>query len=384
VDRKMKVAVLGAGRVGRTIARDLARDQEFEVTVMDRAPIALEAVKGTPGISAVRVDLSDPGAIRKAMKDQDLGVGAVPGHMGYRTLQAILEAGRPTVDIGFFPEDPFLLDGLAKAQGLVAVVDAGIAPGCSNLILGRLEEEMDSTSRFECLVGGLPAVRHWPFEYKAPFSPADVLEEYTRPARLRRNGKTVTLPALSELETVDFEEAGALEAFNTDGLRTLLRTSETPEMIEKTLRYPGHAEWMKGLRHAGFFDKAPLQIREFSLSPMEVTARLLERMWTFEEGEEDLTVMRIKVDGVMGGKKEQHTFFLLDRYDREAGTSSMARTTGFTCTAMVRLVARKLYTEPGITPLELVGRDAPSFDFVMKELDARGVVFRHQVEEIEG
>lgn len=380
----MKVAVLGAGRVGRTIARDLARDQEFEVTVMDRAPIALEAVKGTPGISTLRVDLSDPGAIRKAMKDQELGVGAVPGHMGYRTLQAVLEAGRSAVDIAFFPEDPFLLDGLAKAQGLVAVVDAGIAPGCSNLILGRMEEEMDSTSRFECLVGGLPVVRHWPFEYKAPFSPADVLEEYTRPARIRRNGKTVTLPALSELEVVDFEEAGALEAFNTDGLRTLLRTCETPEMIEKTLRYPGHAEWMKGLRHAGFFDKAPLQIGEFSLSPREVTARLLEKMWTFEEGEEDLTVMRIKVDGVMGGRKEQRTFFLLDRFDSATGTASMARTTGFTCTAMVRLVARKLYTEPGITPLEMVGRDPASFDFVMKELEARGIVFRQETEELQG
>jgi lysine 6-dehydrogenase len=377
----MKVAVLGAGRVGRTIARDLARDQEFEVTVMDRAPVALDAVKGIPGISTVRVDLSDPGAIRKAMKDQELGVGAVPGHMGYRTLQAILEAGRPAVDIAFFPEDPFLLDGLAKAQGLVAVVDAGIAPGCSNLILGRFEEEMDSTSRFECLVGGLPAVRDWPFEYKAPFSPADVLEEYTRPARLRRNGKTVTLPALSELETVDFDEPGALEAFNTDGLRTLLRTCETPEMTEKTLRYPGHSEWMRGLRHAGFFDKTPMQIGENSLAPREVTARLLEKIWTFEEGEEDLTVMRVKVDGVKGGKKEHHTFFLLDRYDREAGTSSMARTTGFTCTAMVRLVARKLYTEPGITPLEFVGRDAPGYHFVMKELEARGVVFRHQAEE---
>jgi lysine 6-dehydrogenase len=380
----MKVAVLGAGRVGRTIARDLARDSEFEVTVMDRAPIAPEAFKGAPGISTLRVDLSDPGTIRDAMKDQELGVGAVPGHMGYRTLQAILEAGRPAVDVAFFPEDPFVLDGLAKAQGLVAVMDAGIAPGCSNLILGRMEEEMDTTSRFECLAGGLPVVRHSPFEYKAPFSPRDVLEEYTRPARLRRKGKTVTLPALSEVETVDLGEAGALEAFNTDGLRTLLQTCETPEMVEKTVRYPGHAEWMKGLRHVGFFEKTPMQIGESSVSPVEVTARLLERVWTFQEGEEDLTVMRVKLDGVQGGKKQRRTFFLLDRFDTATGTSSMARTTGFTCTAMVRLVARKLYTEPGITPLELVGRDPACFDFVMKELEDRGVVFRREVEDLQG
>lgn len=380
----MKIAVLGAGRVGRAIARDLARDEEFQVTVMDRDPEALGALQGTPGLATFQVDLSDLDAVRKAMKDHEMGVGAVPGSMGYRTLQAILEAGRPAVDIAFFPEDPFLLDGLAKAQGLVAVVDAGIAPGCSNLILGRMEEELDSTSRFECLVGGLPVVRHWPFQYKAPFSPADVLEEYTRPARLRRNGKTVTLPALTEVEAVDFDEVGALEAFNTDGLRTLLRTCETPDMVEKTLRYPGHAEWMRGLRKAGFFDKTPMDIGGANVSPLDVTARLLERDWTFREGEEDLTVMRVRVDGVVGGKKVRHTFFLLDRSDPGTGTSSMARTTGYTCTAMVRLVARKLYTEPGITPPELVGRDAAAFDFVMKELEARGVTFRRHVEEPQG
>jgi lysine 6-dehydrogenase len=245
---------------------------------------------------------------------------------------------------------------------------------------------MDSTSRFECLVGGLPAVRHWPFEYKAPFSPADVLEEYTRPARLRKNGKTVTLPALSELETVDFEEAGS-----TGGLQHRwaqdppqdLRDSGDDREDSPLPRARGVDEEVSGTRASS--TRAPMQIRECSLSPREVTARLLEKMWTFEEGEEDLTVMRIKVDGVMGGKKERHTFFLLDRYDRETGNSSMARTTGFTCTAMVRLVARKLYARsPESRPWSWWVATPRSFDFVMKELDARGVVFRHQVEEIEG
>jgi len=330
----------------------------------------------------VEADLSDPKTIRNVMKDQDLGIGAVPGFMGFRTLQSILEAGRPAVDIAFFPEDPFLLDGLARTQGLVAIVDAGIAPGCSNLILGRLEEEMDETTRFECVVGGLPVVRHWPFQYKAPFSPVDVLEEYTRPARLRRSGKTVTVPALSELEILDFPEVGALEAFNTDGLRTLLRTSKTPEMVEKTMRYPGHADWMLGLRDSGFFDTTPLELDGARVSPMAVTAHLLQKAWAFGKGEEDLTVMRIKVEGRRGGAFERHTYDLLDRYDTDSGTSSMARTTGYTCTAMVRMLAQGLYTQPGITPPEFVGRDQGCFEFVLKELDDRGVRFRHRIEEV--
>jgi saccharopine dehydrogenase-like NADP-dependent oxidoreductase len=183
---------------------------------------------------------------------------------------------------------------------------------------------------------------------------------------------------------LDFPEVGALEAFNTDGLRTLLRTCETPEMVEKTMRYPGHAEWMLGLRESGFFDTEPIQLGELAVSPMALTGRLLERAWAFDEGEEDLTVMRIQVDGRVGETVERHTYEMLDRYDRDTGISSMARTTGYTCTAMVRMLARNLYSEPGITPPEVVGRDPACFEFVMKELDARGVRFEHQIEEING
>jgi saccharopine dehydrogenase-like NADP-dependent oxidoreductase len=378
----MKVAVLGAGRVGRAMAMDLAKDPEFQVTVADKAPEALQALEGVEGLTTVQADLSEQKAIRHILADQDLGIGAVPGFMGYQVLQAILEAGRPAVDIAFFPEDPFLLDGLAKTQGLVAVVDAGIAPGCSNLILGRMEEMMDETHRFRCVVGGLPVIRQWPFQYKAPFSPVDVLEEYTRPARIRRGGRTAIVPALSGLENLEFPEVGALEAFYTDGLRSLLRTCETPEMVEKTMRYPGHAEWMKGLRKSGFFDTEPVELDGVQVSPMSMTGLLLEKAWSFEEGEEDLTIMQVEVTGRIGETVERHTFDLFDRFDTETGTSSMARTTGYTCTAAVRLLARGLYSEPGITPLELVGRDPACFDFIMTELGVRGVEFRRTVEEV--
>jgi saccharopine dehydrogenase-like NADP-dependent oxidoreductase len=383
-ENPMKVAVLGAGRVGRAMAIDLAKDPEIEVTVVDHSQEALDALSLKPGLGVRQADLSNPAVVREVLKSEDMAVGAVPGFMGFKTLQAILEAGKPVVDIAFFGEDPFLLDGLAKTQGLVAIVDAGVAPGCSNMILGRLEEEMDETHRFECVVGGLPVARPWPFQYKAPFSPVDVLEEYTRPARLRRAGTTVTLPALSEVEVEEFPGVGALEAFNTDGLRTLLKTCGTPDMVEKTMRYPGHADWMRGLRTAGFFDTMPMTLGDVTVSPMDVTARLLEAAWAFEEKEEDITVMRVRVDGTEGGIPRRHVFSLLDRYDTETDTSSMARTTGYTCTAMVRMVAQGLYTEPGITPPEFIGRDPACFDFVMNELDERGVHFHHEIEELAG
>ncbi|MFI5142562.1 MAG: saccharopine dehydrogenase C-terminal domain-containing protein [Thermoanaerobaculales bacterium] len=372
----MKVAVLGAGLVGNAIARDLARAGEFAVSVFDVAEAALARLAGLPGITTARVDLADPDAVAKAVSGQDLAVGAVPGHMGLATLRAVIDAGRDVVDISFFPEDPFLLDELAKAKGVCAVVDCGVAPGCSNLFLGRMEREFGTLERFLCLVGGLPTARSWPWEYKAPFSPADVLEEYTRPARYIAHGQLVTRPALSEPELVEFPGVGTLEAFNTDGLRTLLTTVKVPFMVEKTMRYPGHIEKIRVLRESGFFGQAHVDVNGVNVRPIDLTSRLLFALWKLGEGEEDLTVMRVEAEGVRQGRRVRRQLDLLDRYDRASATTAMARTTGYTCTAGVRALARGLYTRKGISPPEFLGREPGCYEFVIDELAARGVVFR--------
>jgi saccharopine dehydrogenase-like NADP-dependent oxidoreductase len=295
--------------------------------------------------------------------------------MGFATLKAVLEADKDVVDISFFDEDPFLLDDLARERGRIAIVDCGVAPGCSNLVLGRMAAALDRVDSFVCLVGGLPVERTWPFELKAVFSPIDVLEEYTRPARFKRFGRMVTLPALSEVEPVDIPGIGTLEAFNTDGLRTLLRM-DVPSMVEKTMRYPGHADKMRMLRETGFFRTEPLEVGGALVRPLDLTARLLFSSWHLGPGEEDVTAMRIVVEGEKDGRPVRRTWDLLDRYDRETGTTSMARTTGYTCTAAVRLVAAGLFDRKGISPPEFVGQDAAAYDFMMRELATRGVVFR--------
>lgn len=375
----MRATVLGAGRVGAAIAKDLARDGEFEVTVADLSQSALEAFDTVVGVKAVQADLSKGEAVAAAVAGADIVVGAVPGHMGFATAQAVLEAGKPLVDISFFEQDPFDLEGIARTNNLVAVFDCGIAPGCGNIILGYLQSILDEVESFECLVGGLPLARTWPFEYKAPFSPSDVIEEYTRPARFVDHGKIVTRPALSEPELVDFPAIGTLEAFNTDGLRTLLATSKIPFMKERTLRYPGHIEKMRVLREMGLFAKQPVQLRGQSVVPLEMTSKLLFPMWQLMDGEEDLTIMKVAVEGTRGQAKARYEYDLLDRYDAETKTLSMARTTGYTCTAAVRLVARGIYKTPGVSPPEFLGRAPGCYLFVMQELAKRGVVFRETV-----
>ncbi len=376
----MKIVVLGGGRVGSAMARDLACDPRFDVTVVDASAEALRRLEGW-GLKTERADLADPAAVGRAVRGHDLVVGAVPGFLGFATLKAVLEADKDVVDISFFDEDPFLLDDLARERGRIAIVDCGVAPGCSNLVLGRMAAELDRIESFVCFVGGLPAERTWPFEFKAVFSPIDVLEEYTRPARFKRHGQMVTLPALTEVEPVDVPGVGTLEAFNTDGLRTLLRL-DVPSMVEKTMRYPGHADRMRMLRETGFFGTEPLEAGGVRVRPLDLTARLLFSSWQLGPGEEDFTAMRIVIEGEKDGRRRRHTWDLLDRYDRETGTTSMARTTGYTCTAAVRLVAAGLYDRKGISPPEFVGRDAAAYEFMLRELAARGVELRETVTEV--
>ena len=183
------------------------------------------------------------------------------------------------------------------------------------------------------------------------------------------------MPALSEPELLDFPGVGTLEAFNTDGLRTLLHTVAAPFKKEKTLRYPGHIEKMRMLREAGFFGTTPLKVGEAMVAPMDLTTRLLFPLWKFEEGEEDFTIMRVIVEGMKDGRSERHVVDLLDRYDRATGTTSMARTTGFTCTAAVRMVAAGLYRRKGISPPEFVGREPGCWPFIRADLARHGVVY---------
>ncbi len=191
------------------------------------------------------------------------------------------------------------------------------------------------------------------------------------------------MPALSEVELVHFPGLGTLEAFATDGLRSLLTTAETPDMVEKTLRYPGHAEIMRLLRETGFFSKEPVQAASGQVRPFDVTSALLFDQWQFEEGEPDLTIMRIEVEGTKGGKRVRHVYNLLDYYDPDSETSSMARTTGYSCTAMVNEVASGRWTEPGVAPPEIVGRREECFEGVLRHLDERGINIFHHMEELD-
>jgi saccharopine dehydrogenase-like NADP-dependent oxidoreductase len=376
---KVKITVLGAGLVGFPIALDLSKDQNFDVTLCDIRKERLDQISEKFGLTTINADLSDAGAVKRIIRNAEMVVSAVPGYLGFQTLKLIIEESKNVVDIAFFPEDLFDLKELAEKQGVIAVSDIGVAPGMSNILTAYGSMRLDKTEKVRIYVGGLPKVRQLPFEYRAVFSPIDVIEEYTRPARFIRDGKLIEMPALSEPELLDFSGFGTLEAFNSDGLRSLIRTIDCPDMIEKTLRYPGHIGKIKLLQDCGFFSTETTNVRGQLIRPIDLTTQLLFPMWDLKD-EEDLTVMMVMVEGIKDGRKMRFTWNLSDHYDPASGIHSMARTTGYTATAAVRLINGRLYSQKGISPPEYIGFKADCVDFMLKDLEKHGVIYQEKIE----
>ncbi len=371
----MKIIILGAGMVGGPIAIDLAKDKKFDVTAVDIRESNLSRLNGY-SINKINADLSRTDIIKKIIEGQNLVVNAVPGFIGFETLRTAIDSEKDVVDITFYAEDPFLLDQLAKEKNVTAIVDCGVAPGLSNLIVGNLNYHLDETESIIIYVGGLPQKKEGLFEYKVVFSINDLLEEYIRPARYIENEKQVIKPALSECELIEFSDVGILEAFNSDGLRTIARTINAPNMKEKTLRYPGHAEKIAILREAGFFSKEEIEINGVKIRPFDLSAKILSEVFKFQQGDRDLTVLRVIMQGKKNGKKVKHTFEMLDRYDENTEMHSMARTTGYMATMCVRLLADGLYREKGITPPEFIGKDEECYEFIINGLRQRNIIVK--------
>ena len=366
--------VLGAGMVGSVIAEDLAAS-DFRVTIadIDHSSLARVSERSNQTISIAQIDCSDSAEIATLIRDADIVLGALPSWLGLNALETVIKSGKSYCDISFMEEDPRNLHELAVEHQVTCVVDFGVAPGMSHLLCAVAHEMLDVCTRLDIVVGGLPVERIWPWEYKAPFSPRDVIEEYIRPARLVEHGKIVTREALSECVLIDLPGVGTLEAFNSDGLRTLCDTIEVPYMKERTLRYPGHAKQMKMLKDGGFFKTQEIDVAGQKVRPIDMTANILIDSWKYEEDEADLTVMRVQGEGTIEGIEMLVQWDLLDYYDHDKKQSSMARTTGFPAASIGRMIADGTINTPGVHPPETFGGNEMVVQRLLAELEERGV-----------
>ena len=352
--------------MGSAIARDL-KQSGFVVTVADREE-SLKEKLALFDIEYLSLDFSNLNAVSQAVQDFDLVIGAVPGFMGFSILKTVLQAGKNIADISFMPEDSREMDELAKSNAVTAVTDAGVAPGLSNLIFGKELAEFDQLETAKCYVGGLPQNPQPPWWYKSVFSPIDVIEEYTRPARLVENGTEITKPAMSEIEQIEIDRVGTLDAFNSDGLRSLLNLP-IPNMIEKTLRYSGHIQKIIEMRDDGLFNP----------DVIEETAQSLINEWVPEKTDYDQTIVRLEFKGMKNGNEVSKKYDLLDYYDEENNITSMARTTGYTCSAVAHAILSGDFSKKGVFTMESFADDKNLVQQILNYLSVRNINFSTEI-----
>jgi lysine 6-dehydrogenase len=373
----MRVMVLGSGNIGSTAAWDMAKSmRSSDIVIADqdarRAKNVADRI-GESNVSWVPLDAANHDQLLRSLKDCDLAMGFLPGNLGYSLMKACIEARKDLVDVSFMAENPFRLHQSVASAGVTIVPDCGLAPGISNFFVGHAFQNLDKTEAVHVMVGGLPEKPIPPLGYVVTWSPESLIDEYTRKATIVRQGRRVQVDALSGIENIEFPEVGKLEAFFTDGLRTLLHTMKGVEdMWEKTLRYPGHAEKIKLLEAMGLFKEEKIKVEGLEVSPRKLMAKLLGQ--TLQKPEiRDFVVLKVEVYGVKNGEKTGYIYHMLDNCDRKHGITAMARTTAYPMSIVAQLILGGIIKQKGVVPPETLGMEDRVFRMFRDGLEKRGI-----------
>jgi saccharopine dehydrogenase-like NADP-dependent oxidoreductase len=373
----MRVLVLGSGNIGSTAAEDVANSMSSsEIVIADQDARKANNVADRidkSNVSWTHLDAADRGKLLSTLKDCDLALGFLPGRLGYRLMEACIEARKNLVDVSYMAENPLRLHQAAESAGITIVPDCGLAPGISNLIVGHAFQKLDKTRAVHIMVGGLPEKPIPPLGYTVTWSPESLIDEYTRKAIIVKQGRRVQVEALSGVENILFPEVGKLEAFFTDGLRTLLQTMDgVLDMWEKTLRYPGHAEEIRLLEAMGLFKDEKIKVEGVKVSPRKLMVKLLEQ--TLQKPEvKDFVALRVEVCGIKKDEKTGYTYHMLDKCDEKRGITAMARTTAYPTSIVAQLILNGAIKEKGVVPPESLGMEDRVFRKFWDGLEKRGI-----------
>jgi saccharopine dehydrogenase-like NADP-dependent oxidoreductase len=373
----MRVLVVGCGRMGSAAAEDLSNSLgRAEIVVADRNLAAAKDVVrriGKGNLSCLQLDAAKKEMLVDALKNFDLVLGFLPPKLGFHLMETCIQARKSLVDVSYMPENPLTLHEKALEANVTIVPSCGLAPGISNFLVGHAVADLDKAEKVHILVGGLPEKPVPPLGYVITWSPESLIEEYTSKARIFQDGRITEVEALTGLETVEFPKIGMLEAFYTDGLRTLLYTIRgVKEMWEKTLRYPGHAEKIRLLKDLGFFSTEEITVNGVKLQPRQFTARLLEKQLSRPDVR-DVVALKVEVSGYKKGRKMGYIYTLVDFYNEKSGVTAMARTTAYTASIVAKLILEGKIGLRGVVPPERLGMDNEVYRHVMFELSKREI-----------
>ncbi len=379
----MRVLVLGAGKQGSVLVRDLIESYEVSEVVLGDTNIqrvkqctdklASEKVRGE------KIDVKENAKLMRLMRtDFDVVANALPWTYSLIVAKASIEAGLNYVDLGPSPE-VFQLDKEAKATGVTVIPSCGLDPGIDSILEGYAAGKLEKVDKIRMWCGGIPqkntqAYKN-PLRYKISWWWEGVISTYLGTTKILHNGKLVEIEKLTDPEIVRFPEpVGECEAFYTGAPLSLiahLNLRSVKEAWFKTVRWPGHCEiWRKLIALGLTRTDLPLKIGECEITPRDFLIELGEKTLQYKENEGDLVVQRVNVIGEKNGEETTYAYEFVDFYDEEKGITAMARTTAYACSIVAQMIARDEIKENGVIHAGKIGWQfqlAKSFFYELKK-----------------
>jgi lysine 6-dehydrogenase len=377
----MRVIVLGSGLQGSACAFDLLETSNASVTLADQSPEHLAPfLRPHLGkrLAVLKVDVRDRANMRDVMRGHDATLGAIPYYLGYDMAAMAVELGMHYADLGGNVEvvrRQETLHDAARANGVSVIPDCGLAPGLVNVLAAEAVRRLDECDALRLYVGGLPQHPKPPLNYSIVYSLEGVLDYYTTPSWVLRDGQPAQMEALSEVESVKFPRPlGTLEAFHTGGGLSTMPWSfigKIPTMEYKTLRYPGHADMMRVIRDVGLLDTDPVEVDGARVVPrhafMAVVGPRLRQPQV-----EDLVALKVVAKGKRKGRRAVVGFQVLDHFDARNKITSMMRTTGYSLSVTGQMQLDGRIKAPGVHAAWVV----TPYEAYVAELEKRGIVVR--------
>lgn len=374
----MRVAVLGTGMVGHAVVRQLAKSRVVgEVVAVDaeqsRVDRIVEAV-GRSNVTGRTVNLGDEATVTGLLREFDVAVNCLPAALTLQTTRAAIGAKCHLVDLSNAAYTEKLeLDETARASDVLVVPGCGVAPGIVGILAARGAELLDEADEAVMICGGLPRHPIPPLWYQVVFSVDSLFQLYRKQSLAAEDGQLVHIPPFSGLETIEFDApVGECEAVITDAWSVPHTLKHKVKRIyEKTVRYKGHWSKLATLAELGFMSDSPVEVGGVQVNPYELTKRLLEPQ--MKGGSvEDITVARVIVTGMSGGRPSKVQWDMIDFFDPAREMTSMARTTGFPAVVMAEWIAGGQMGERGIrTPEQLITGER--FDPFIAALHEEGI-----------
>lgn len=378
----MKVVVLGAGLMGKEVARDLIKNSKVERVFLGDIDVKIAQnfvdSLNTDKIEVVELHAERDDSLLEVISKGNVVVNALFYSFNERVARAAIAAGVHSVDlgghIGGVTEKILDLDEEAKAKGVTIIPDLGVAPGMVNILAGYGASKLDEVESIKLFVGGIPTEPKPPLHYTRVFSLDGVFDHYTEPSKMIQKGKLQEVPSLSGVEPIYFKDFGVLEAFYTSGgISTLYKTFPNVQTLEyKTIRYKGHAEKFKLLADLGFLDasnKVEVEDQEVSVRPV-VREALKKKL---ELGTKpDAVLLRVIVAGEKAQQQVTYEFEMVVRKDMTINETAMARATANTISVVAQMIGENKITERGVFAPESI---VPG-DIYIQEMAKRGVAIK--------